>query len=252
MSNIYLFDVDGTLTPAKSKINAGFEKQFKNWSRTREVYIVSGGSFVRLIDQLGMGIVEQMGGIFPCMGNIFYQKREQINENGYSEWDIIYENKFVSPRNLKRSLNSIVAKSDFSIKTGNHHEERVGMMNFSIVGRNANKTERKSYEHWDAENRERRTIVQKLQEKYPSLDFVIGGAVSIDIFNKGNDKAQVIPRYFAEALEHNQIHFVGDRIPFPGNDYSLAEVLREHPNGAAHEVESWKDTVELLKTEPFA
>ena len=126
------------------------------------------------------------------------------------------------------------------------------MMNFSIVGRNANKTERKSYEHWDAENRERRTIVQKLQEKYPSLDFVIGGAVSIDIFNKGNDKAQVIPRYFAEALEHNQIHFVGDRIPFPGNDYSLAEVLREHPNGAAHEVESWKDTVELLKTEPFA
>ncbi len=125
-------------------------------------------------------------------------------------------------------------------------------MNFSIVGRNANKAQRKYYEHWDAENHERKVIVEKLTKTYPTLDFVIGGAVSIDIFNKGNDKAQVIPRYFEEALEHNQIHFVGDRIPFPGNDHSLAQKLRQHPNGAAYEVNSWQETAELLKTTPFA
>ena len=74
----------------------------------------------------------------------------------------------------------------------------------------------------------------------------------MDIFNKGNDKSQVIPRYFKEALESNQIHFVGDRIPSPGNDSALAEKLRTHKNGYAYEVESWKDTAELLKTSPFA
>ena len=48
------------------------------------------------------------------------------------------------------------------------------------------------------------------------------------------------------------IHFVGDRIPAPGNDHTLAHALRQHPNGAAYEVETWEDTAELLKTEAFA
>ena len=251
MSNIYLFDVDGTLTPAKSKIDTRFYRVFKKWSKDKEVYIVSGGSFVRLIDQLGLGIMEQMSGVFPCMANIFHQKKDQINENGYSEWDTIYKNNFIAPKNLYRSLNSYVAKSDYHTKTGNHHEIRVGMLNFSIVGGNATMKQRDQYMTYDAEHGERVRIAGKLKKKYPDLDFVIGGAVSIDVFDKGNDKAQVIPRYFAEALEHNQIHFVGDRIPFPGNDYSLAAALRQHPNGAAYEVESWKDTAELLKTPPF-
>jgi len=252
MSNIYLFDVDGTLTEAKSKIDSMFEKDFREWLVGKEAYVVSGGSFVRLIDQLGLAIIEMMSGIFPCMGNIFYQKRGQINERGYSEWDTIYENKFVPPKNLKRSLNSIVAKSEFLIKTGNHHEERPGMMNFSIVGCNADKTQRKHYEDWDAENQERKEIVQNLRKKYPKLDFVIGGAVSIDIYNKGADKSQIMERYFKDTQEHSQIHFVGDRIPFPGNDHSLGQALRQHPNGAVYEVQSWRDTEQLLKTDAFA
>ena len=126
------------------------------------------------------------------------------------------------------------------------------MVNFSIVGRKATPEQRKEYEDYDPKHDERERIVEELKEKYPKLDFVIGGAVSIDIFNVGNDKSQIVERYFKEALEHNQIIFVGDRILFPGNDYALATALRQHPNGTACEVKSWQDTAELLKTEPFA
>lgn len=252
MSNIYLFDVDGTLTPAKSKIIPSFKKTFQEWMKKKEVYIVSGGAFIRIIDQLGLEIVEMTNGVFPCMGNMFYQMRDQINENGFSEWDIMYENKFKGAKNLTRSLNSYVAKSEFPVKTGKHWEERPGMMNFSIVGIDATPEQRQQFKEWDADFGERTRIVEKLRKKYHNIDFVIGGAVSIDIFDKGNDKSQIIPRYFAEAIEHNQIHFVGDRIPAPGNDHTLARTLREHQNGFAYEVESWKDTAELLKTEAFA
>ena len=252
MSSIFLFDVDGTLTPAKSKIDPEFSNIFLEWMTDKEVYIVSGGSFVRIIDQLGAAIVDKTGGVFACMGNIFYQRREQVNHSGMNEWDIIYENKFVAPKNLYRSLNSYVAKSDYHTKTGNHHEVRVGMLNFSIVGRNATMEQRAEYAAYDAEHGERQRIAEKLRKKYPDMDFVIGGAVSMDIFNKGNDKSQVIPRHLEEALESNQIHFVGDRIPSPGNDHALAEKLRRHKNGHAYEVETWEDTAELLKTEPFA
>ena len=252
MSSIYLFDVDGTLTPAKSKIAPSFNVIFQKWMKDKEVYIVSGGSFIRLIDQLGLETIEMTHGVFSCMGNVFHQKRDQINDWGYSEWDIMYENKFKGAKNLIRSLNSYVTKSEFPIKTGKHWEERPGMINFSIVGVDATPEQRQKFQEWDGDFGERTRIVENLRKKYRKIDFVIGGAVSIDIFDKGNDKSQVIPRYFAEAIEHNEIHFVGDRIPFPGNDHSLAAALREHPNGAAYEVESWEDTAELLKTKAFA
>tara|TARA_R110002020_G_scaffold22354_1_gene75241 strand:- start:189 stop:947 length:759 start_codon:yes stop_codon:yes gene_type:complete len=251
MSNIYLFDVDGTLTVAKQKIDPAFQKQFLNWMVDKEVYIVSGGTFERILSQVGMDIINKTAGIFACMGNAFLQRSELVNKTGFNEWELIYENKFTSPKNLTRRLDSIVIKSEFPIKTGRHYEERVGMVNFSIVGRNASQEQRSQYEVWDAEKEERKEIVSKLKEKYKSLDFVIGGAVSIDIFNKGNDKSQIIETHFKEALEHNQIHFVGDRIPFPGNDYPLAQRLKEHPNGEIYEVEKWQDTAELLKTKAF-
>ena len=124
MADIYLFDVDGTLTPAKSKITSAFRDMFLEWSTNKEVYIVSGGSFVRLIDQLGVCILDNTSGVFSCMGNAFYQKREQINDSGMNEWELIYKNNFVAPKNLTRSLRSYVAKSNYHTKTGNHYETR--------------------------------------------------------------------------------------------------------------------------------
>jgi phosphomannomutase len=252
MSNIYLFDVDGTLTPPKEKIDGAFAATFLKWMKGKETYIVSGGSFVRMLDQLGTDIVKECAGVFACMGNIFYQRLDQINPSGFEEWQIIYENKFRRPRGLYKKLDKIVEESSYHTKTGNHYEERAGMLNFSIVGANATLQQRKDYASYDGERHEREELVDKLTKHYPSLDFVIGGAVSIDIFKLGDDKSQIIDRYFEEALEHNKIIFVGDRIPFPGNDCSLAIALRQHPNGSAHEIETWRDTVELLKTEPFA
>jgi len=252
MSRIYLFDVDGTLTPAKAKIDKKFKSQFLEWMQNKEVYIVSGGSFVRILDQLGDSIVNQTHGVFACMGNVFCQRRDDSAHRAFNEWDIIYENKFKAPAGLYKDLDRIVKESDFPLKASNHYEERIGMLNFSIVGRNATPEQRKAYQEYDPDHAEREKIVAELKGKYRTLDFVIGGAVSIDVFNSGNDKSQVVERYFKEALECNEIVFVGDRIPFPGNDYALAVALRQHPNGSAYEVETWEDTAVLLKTDAFA
>jgi phosphomannomutase len=252
MSTIYLFDVDGTLTPAKERIDRVFGSAFLKWMKDKEVYIVSGGSFVRILDQLGTDIVDRCAGVFACMGNIFYQQLDQINPSGFDEWQIIYENSFRAPRGLKEKLKKIVEDSGYHTKTGKHSQRREGMINFSIVGSNATTKQRKEYAEYDLENKEREAIVDALKKQYASLDFAIGGAVSIDIFKIGADKSQIIDRHFDEAIEGNRILFVGDRIPFPGNDCSLAVALRQHPNGCAYEVERWQDTAEILKTEPFA
>ena len=249
---IYLFDVDGTLTPAKSKMDPQFAKQFFNWQKGKQVYIVSGGSFPRIVQQLGRKNVDQVKGVFSCMGNAFYKKVPDIH--GYSSWKLVYENKFKvdKPRLFFSELERYVMESPYHTKTGNHYEERVGMVNFSIVGRNASQEERHEYEKYDAEHRERESIVKKLSKKHTQLDFVIGGAVSIDIFNKGNDKQQVITRFLKDIWDDYGIVFVGDRIKYPGNDHALAAALTEHHNGKAIEVHSWEDTRGLLKTKLFA
>lgn len=250
---VYLFDVDGTLTPAKSKMVPSFSDTFFNWTEGKRVYIVSGGSFERIVNQLGRKNLDRMKGVFACMGNVFYKNRES-KENSYSEWDLVYKNKFTVDKEklFFSELERYVMQSDYHTKTGRHYEERIGMINFSIVGRNATPQQRKEYAAYDKEHHEREQIVEKLKERHPKLDFVIGGAVSVDIFNIGNDKSQVVDKHFGEVLENNKIVFVGDRIPFPGNDCALAVALRQHPNGSAYEVEGWKDTAKLLKTWPFA
>ncbi len=253
MNTIYLFDVDGTLTPPKTNIDPEFAKQFLQWATDRRVYIVSGGSFMRILNQIKRPILDQMEGVFACMGNAYYHNRFNQTD-GYSTWTKVYENKFTLKKKQKflDELDWIVKDSPFHIKTGRHYEERVGMLNFSIVGRNATMEQRKVYEEYDAKFKEREKIVDKLSKKYKGIDFVIGGAVSMDIFNEGNDKSQVVRRVLKDKLQTHRIVFVGDRIPFPGNDHSLARVLREHPNGHAVEVECWQDTAALLSTDLFA
>ena len=251
MKTIYLFDVDGTLTPAKTRIDSNFSNDLSTWIEGKEVYIVSGGSYERIIDQLGVSIVDKMAGVFACMGNIFYQKYDSGQHGQYSEWKLIYENKFKAPRGFYKQLDSVVRESSYDSKAIHHYEERVGMVNFSIVGRAATQSQRKAYADYDAMEKEREQIVKVLSKRYKSLDFVIGGAVSIDIFNNGNDKSQIIDKHFKDTIKTHKIAFVGDRIPAGGNDYALAEKLRKHPNGGAYEVGSWQDTAKLLKTPPF-
>ena len=207
---------------------------------------------MRIIDQLGREILSRVDGVFASMGNVFYKPIEEINAGQFEQWEIVYEIKFNSPESLYTELEKMVEGSPYPTKTGAHYEERTGMVNFSIVGRNASPAERELYAQYDAEKDERAQIVERLKTKFSKLDFVIGGAVSIDIFRTGNDKSQVIERYFEEALDSNRMVFVGDRIAFPGNDFSIATALRQHPNGEAYEVESWEDTEKLLKTLPFA
>ena len=74
-----------------------------------------------------------------------------------------------------------------------------------------------------------------IKHKFPDLDAVIGGQISIDIAPKGNDKSQVIgvvkkqPLRVIPRYEDNFI-FIGDRTMKGGNDYPLAKAMKELGN----------------------
>ena len=119
------------------------------------------------------------------------------------------------PIEAREWLEQELADSDFPLRTGLHIEDQSGMVNFSVVGRNATMGERKLYVEWDNENNERNSIAKKFKKQFPSIEAVVGGETGIDIYPVGADKGQIL-----RDFDIDNDFFFGDRMDNDGNDYS--------------------------------
>ena len=218
MTKVFIFDVDGTLTPSRRSMTNSFENFFFKWATRNTFYLVSGSDLDKIKEQVPEHILELAQGIFTCGGNKFYIDNE-----------LQYENKFEPPDDLITYLEHQLEIAQFLARCGNHIENRGAMLNFSVVGRDCSLDKRKLYFEYDKKNNEREDIAKEIKEKWPELDAVIGGQISIDIAQKGNDKSQVIRKikeeYAIPFMNGLKYIFIGDRTREGGNDYPLAETM---------------------------
>jgi phosphomannomutase len=213
MKTVYIFDVDGTMTEPRQKVTDEFANYFKKWSVGRDLYISTGSDFKKTKEQLGTELLMLFREIYCCMGN----------ETRLPDETIIKQRDFVIPDALEVTLNNFLKESICPLKTGNHIELRTGMINFSTVGRNANKIERLNYNNWDKESKEREKIANYINLNFPLLEASVGGSISIDIIEKGRDKGQVVKHLIAAGVE--RIVFYGDKCSKGGNDYGIIREL---------------------------
>lgn len=230
---VFVFDVDGTLTPARQTIDPEFESWFFDFCQNNPVFLVSGSDRPKTLEQVGQRVYDACLGVYQCNGNEHWYRNRRVKSNG---WKPSYE--------LKHYLQNKLHHSKYPFKTDNHTEVRTGMINFSTVGRDANQQQRQAYYEWDKKHKEREHIADELNRKFRELYASIGGHISIDIYPKGADKSQII-KDFEGVYDH--IHFFGDRTEHGGNDYSLALVIELGKLGDVHRVESWQHTWDLLK-----
>ena len=248
MSKIYIFDVDGTLTPSRRPMTEDFLEFFNGWSKQNSFYLVSGSDLDKIKEQVPDFILERAEGVFVCGGNKYY-----INNK------LEYEKVFNPPNNLLTYLGEQVRMSETPVKSTNHRENRGSMLNFSVVGRNCTLEERQQYFEWDKKTGERKNIAEEIKRGWPELDAVIGGQISIDIAPKGHDKSQVIKRirndYSIPFMNTGDMKFIfiGDRTMEGGNDYPLAKVMKEMDNcevyqaGEPSQEDGYKKTQEILE-----
>tara|TARA_R110002126_G_scaffold283637_1_gene432905 strand:- start:2283 stop:3044 length:762 start_codon:yes stop_codon:yes gene_type:complete len=232
---IYIFDVDGTLTPPRQTINTNFASFFTEFALKSQVYLASGSDLEKIESQLPESILKTVHGVFTCMGNCFHQYGKKI-----------YQNDFIEVPGLREDLKDKVLSSKYPKRFGNHIEDRVGMINFSVVGRNADQEAREEYSSFDKEVNERTLFASVLNNKYKNkVTAVVGGEISIDIFNPGKDKSQVLTYLENNAMisQNTVINFYGDRTEFGGNDFALASAIEnsQYENNVVR-VESWKET----------
>ena len=168
---------------------------------------------------------------YNCAGNDVY------------EGDIsVYRNDWTLPLEAREHLNEELLQSTFPVRTGIHIEERPGCVNFSIVGRGANQTERLVYSDWDEIKGERRAIAERFNKKFPKLHAFVGGVTGVDISDKGSDKSQII-----RDFQDGGVVFYGDRMEEQGNDRPLADAILNNKLGEVVSVTGWKDTWNKLR-----
>ena len=232
----FIFDVDGTLTPSRGKMDSDFEKWFWGFIQTNKTWLVTGSDYPKTVEQVGKNICEEVVTVYNCSGNEVRFKGKMVNAN---TWEL--------PSNVRAWLETELVRSPFMTQTGNHIEERRGCINFSIVGRNATPEQRAEYVKYDAINNERdfiaRTFNYVFGEESMKLKATIGGETGLDIHPIGKDKSQIL----SDFNKDDNIFFFGDKMEFGGNDWPLANALEDYPNGHAIQVKDWQHTWELLK-----
>jgi len=226
----FLFDVDGTLTDARKKINNNFRRLFGDWvsfqrRRMNKVFLVTGSDKPKTVEQIGTSLYRHMDGCYQSCGNQFFIRNSLIKQ---SDWKMSNE--------LREDILTLVKESMWYGKADKNIEERVGMANLSTVGRMASNTLRHEYYEWDKRNGERLSIVDKLSGKYTDLDFAIGGEISVDFYPAGKDKSQIIEDMSGKTV------FFGDRCEEGGNDHTLAVRCDKY-----HNVLNWQETMDILR-----
>ena len=239
MNKIYIFDVDGTLTPSRLRITKEFAKFFDKWSDKNKYYLVTGSDLEKTKEQLPIAYIDRAEAIFTCCGNQMWRDNK-----------LIYDNKFELTSKLKNTLEVVLMSNQYPHRYGNHIEDRGSMVNFSIVGRNCTQEQREHFFQWDNEKGERKKISTFLKHKFKDLDAVIGGQISIDIYPKGMDKSQIIEHIedIEEKYCPDKYIFIGDRTMEGGNDYPLAKLMTGKSFRDFYQTEGPEQTQKILES----
>ena len=227
--NRFIFDVDGTLTPSRGLMDSQFQQWFNNFCRANPVYLVTGSDKPKTIEQIGEETYNLAHTVYNCSGSDVWQGSKNIRSD---DW--------LLPMHVKAWLLEKLEESQFPLRTGLHIEQRKGMVNFSVVGRNATLGERKLYAKYDTEHYERNHIADLFNKEFKNLIARPGGETGIDISPIGSDKSQIL----ADFDSNDTIHFFGDRIDEQGNDWPLANA---NTQGKNYHVTGWEHTWKLLK-----
>jgi len=242
LKKLCLFDVDGTLTPARQRVSPEMIEILRALRKKTIVAFVGGSDLVKISEQLlvegNATVFDEFDYGFAENGLVAYKLGKALPFQSFI--------KFLGEEKYKPLVNFVlhyIADLDLPIKRGTFVEFRTGLVNICPMGRNATIQERLDFQALDAKMGYRIALVKALQEKFPDygLKYSIGGQVSIDVFPIGWDKTYSLGILADEHFE--EIHFFGDKTQKGGNDY---EIFND-PRTIGHAVTDPDHTIKILK-----
>lgn len=235
---LVLFDVDGTLTPARLTISDEMKHTLQELRKKVVIGFVGGSDLSKQVEQLGDTVLQDFDYCFSENGLTAYKLGKELASQSFIKW--IGEEKY---NKLVKFILRYLSDIDIPIRRGTFIEFRNGMINVSPVGRNASTQERNDFEKYDLEHKIREKLVDALKENFSEygLTYSIGGQISFDVFPTGWDKTYCLQHVADEGF--TEIHFFGDKSYKGGNDYEIYN----DPRTIGHAVNLPADTIKILK-----
>lgn len=235
---LVLFDIDGTLTPARLTISPEVKETLQKLRQKVVIGFVGGSDLSKQVEQLGSDVLDQFDYAFSENGLTAYRLGKELASQSFIDW--IGEEQY---NKLAKFILQYLANIDLPKRRGTFLEFRNGMINVSPIGRNASTAERNEFEKFDKEHQVRAKFVEALKKEFPNLalTYSIGGQISFDVFPTGWDKTYCLRHVEKDGFE--EIHFFGDKTAKGGNDYEIYVDDRT----IGHSVTSPDDTVRILK-----
>jgi len=249
-----IFDMDGTLSESRQPISDEMIDCLRKIPNSYKKYLVTGSDMAKIEEQIPvdvlLGVFDK---VFACNGTRVYNTYLDLDdEMNAAEPELIHKvslTDFYSDSDLNHIVNTLLKlahETHTKIKTGTFIEWRDSQINFSVVGRNCSREQREDYVKWDNKSKERKKLVEQLEDKFQGwgLSFRLGGQISIDITRQGWDKSYA----FNNIVEKPEdCVFFGDKIVPGGNDYDIAVLC-----GKYHDVQGAADTILALNNEYIA
>lgn len=264
MKKIVLFDMDGTLTPARKSMDVDVaEKLFMLHNAGYDLGIISGSGLNYILEQCEIlfkiyGSRLDNLNIYPCNGTKYY-KWDPVR----CEMKNIYNSSIRSHLGdvkLKRILNSILKYQidlmnnyEFSRRfnyTGTFVDYRDSIINWCPIGRNANFSDRAIFEDLDQYYKIREKFVKMLGKDpvFSGLSIKIGGTTSFDIYPYGWNKTFPMCDNSEESdlANYNDVYFVGDKCQPGGNDNEIYEHVKSLNKNNSFETRGPAQTIQII------
>jgi len=238
------FDLDDTLAPSKSPIDARMADLLVQLLDLVEVCVISGGQFgqfqMQVVDNLAAASPAELAKLhlMPTCGTQYYR-----HEDG--TWNQVYAQNLTEDeksRALAAVREQAVELGLWETETwGPILEDRGSQITFSALGQAAPVAAKAA---WDPTGARKSALREAVAALLPDLEVRSGGSTSVDITRKGIDKAYGMSR-LAELTEVDlqSMLFIGDRLDPDGNDYPVKAL-----GVPCHAVTGWEDTAVYLET----
>ena len=212
MIKLIAFDLDGTLTQHKTKLDPTNKAVLEKLAEKYTLVMAGAGNCNRIFEQLNR---------FPIdvIGNYGLQYAKYNKETGLL--DIVRDERLECDRELiEKRVTMLREKYGFTEFKGNNVEFHLsGCITFPILGTAADLADKLAF---DPDRSKRRAIYDDVCATFPEYEVFVGGSSSFDMAPKPYNKYYALDLYCKEkGIAHDEAAFVGDDYGLGGNDESV-------------------------------
>lgn len=206
------FDLDGTLTQHKSRLEAENRAVLESLSKRYRLLMVGAGTCRRIFEQLEHFPIEIIGN---------YGMQYAVYRPEVQDIELIRDVQLpVDRRSIDARTTSLRKAYGFTDFTGDNVEYHPsGCVTISLLGTCAKLADKLAF---DPDRSRRRAFYEDVKRMFPDYTVFVGGTSSFDMAPAPYDKAYALDKFCREnGIAHDEVVYVGDDYGVGGNDESV-------------------------------